>query len=113
MDKGGIYKEPSFVDTLKEKLVDVASDYFKRNYERTKADVMKYIEKTIERKIRKEVRKYAYTSAAYFLFLFGIVFLIYGGIGAVVYLLNLPSFLTNVIFGILAVGIGAVVYLLR
>ncbi len=113
MEKPPLYKEPSFVNSIKSRLVEMATDYVKKNFENTKNDVLKYVEKTIEKKIKKEVRKYAYTSAAIVLFILSLLFIIYGIIGALSYLLEIPSFMTNIIFGALLLIVGLVVYLLR
>lgn len=113
MEKDGLYKEPSFVDSIKGRLTEVASDYFKKKFENTKEDVMKYIERTIQKKIKREIRKYTYTGISISLFLFGSLFLIYGAIATIVFLLSIPMFLTNIIFGSLLLVVGWFVYLLR
>jgi hypothetical protein len=113
MEKPPLYKEPSFASSIKSRLVDMATDYVKKNFENTKKDVLKYVERTIEKKIKKEVRKYTYTGVAISLFILSLLFIVYGIIGVLMYMFELPSFVTNIIFGAILLIVGLIVYLLR
>ena len=99
--------------SVKDKLIQYGVDYFKKNFEKTKKDFLKYIEREIERRIKREIRKYAFSLIAIVLFIVGMLFLLNGLIGGVVYLLGLPSFLTSVVFAILVLGTATFVYISR
>ena len=115
MVKGSTQKEipHGLIDALKVKLIEMGTDYIKKKLESTKNDILKHLEKTIEKKVKREVRKYSYTLAAYLSLVLGGLFVLYGLIATIVYLLNLPLFITSIIFGFIFIIFGVIVYLLR
>jgi len=100
------------VDTFKDKLIEVGVDYFKKNVEKTKKDILKYVEKTIEMKIKKEIKKYSFITVSFILMGLGSLFVLFGMIAGIVYLLNLPTFFTSIFFGGLLLLIGIIIYLI-
>lgn len=112
-EKKPMYNEPTFVDSIKGRLTEAATDYFRKKFENTKEDMMKYVERTIRKKVKKEVKKYTYTTISVLISIIGILFLIYGVIAAIVYLLKAPAFLSNIIFGSLLLVTGLIIYLMR
>lgn len=106
-EKSGVFS------AVKDKMLEIGVDYFKKNFESTKKEVFKHIENIIEKKIKKELRKYSLTLIAIIALSLASFFLIYGLISMGVTLLNLPSFLSQIFFGLLLFTIAVVVYLIR
>lgn len=100
----------SLIDSVKLKLIEVGADYFKKKFETSKKDIIKYIEKEIDKKIRKEVRKITVKIIFYILLSLGGIFLLFGIFSAVIYLLELPEFLTSILFGLFLILIGVFIW---
>lgn len=106
-------ENPTIISYFKNKLLDIAMDYFKKNIESTKKDILKYIEKNIEKRIKKEIRKGVYTLSFIVLLVIGLSFIIYGIIDIIILLLNFPKEMTNIFFGLLLLLISLILYLMK
>jgi len=104
-------QKPTIVDSMKQKALEFGTQYFKEKVETTKEDILKYVEKIIEEKIKKELKKIIFGVISLIFLSFGIIFIVYSGLGALVFLLNLPEFFVNIFFGILLLLTSFIVYL--
>lgn len=98
------------VDEIKSKLFEIGIDYLKRNVENSKREILRYIEKNIEIKIKREIEKISIKLMGGFFVGLGVFFLLYGLIAALIYVLQLPTFTANIIFGLLFAIIGLIIY---
>ncbi len=105
-------KGATLLDSIKLKLIEVATDYVKANLQKTQKEIVKYAQKQIEIKIKKEVKKVSYKIAAYSLLGLGVIFFVYGLFSLASYLLNLPTFTTNLAFGGFLLIIGFVIWMI-
>lgn len=103
--------KPTIVSSIKDKAFEFGAQYFKEKFETTKEDILKYIEKTIEQKIKKEVRKFLFTVISILLAITGIIFLLFGGISALVHLAKLPGFFTELLFGLILLIVSLIIYI--
>ncbi|MCA9497297.1 MAG: hypothetical protein KC589_10230 [Nanoarchaeota archaeon] len=105
-------KKPlGLIDELKIKLIEIASDYIKKNMKQTQNQILRYVEKNIERKIKKEVKKTILKSISITLLSMGIIFLLYGLFALLSLVLKLPDFTTPLFFGIFLLLVGLIIYL--
>lgn len=100
-------------DSIKEKFVEIGSEYAKSNLHKIKNEVMKYVEREIERRIKRELRKFMYKATALSLLGVGIFFLLYSLISGIVFFLQLPEFLSPLFFGFFLIISALIVYLLK
>lgn len=99
------------VQSAKKKLIEFGVEYFKEKVETTKDDILKYVEKSIERKIKKEIHKITFTIISILVGILGSLFLVYGALDMIIYMLKLPEFLTNLFFGLILITISLIVYI--
>lgn len=98
-------------DAIKSKLIEIGVDYFKKNIEKSKQEIVKYLEKSIEKKIKKEVKR-ATDKALFIVFVsLGALFVLYGIIAGVVEALGLAPFITQLVFGLLFLLVGVIFYI--
>ncbi len=76
-------------------------------------DIKGSVKRTLKGVIKKEIRKYTHSILSIIVLVIGMMFLMYGIIAAVLYLLELPLFLTNIIFGFILLIIGIIINLTK
>ena len=102
------------VDFFKKKVIELGTDYVKNNINISKEDVANYVqkqlEKKFEKKIKREVKRHVVIYLAYLMIVLALVFLSYSLFEVIVYVLELPLFVTNILFGIFLLSLGALLY---
>jgi len=101
----------NLANSVKKKFIEIGVDYFKERVESTKEDILKYVEKIIEKKIKRELQRLVYTVISAIIGILGCLFLVYGAIDLIIYLLEFPEVLTNLIFGVILLIVALIVYL--
>ena len=76
-------------------------------------DIQGSVKRTLKDIIKREIRKYTLSILSVIVIIIGMMFLMYGIIAAVLYLLELPLFLTNIIFGFVLLIIGLIISLTK
>jgi len=101
-------KPQGIVDSIKLKLLEIGTEYVKKNVENSKKEILKYIEKNIERKIKRELKKIINKIISIVLLAIGGLFLLYGTISVISFIFNFPTFVTILIFGLILTSIGII-----
>lgn len=103
----------SFIDSIKKKIYESATDYFKSQFEKSKKELFNHFEKKIEKKIKKELRKMGLKFSSLVILSLGFLILLYGTFAAIVYLSDLPTFLAPIFYGLFLMIVGLFVYVLN
>ena len=102
---------PDILQGLKERLIDWGKQQLHYHIEHSRKEIIRYVERQVERKFKQEIKRYVGVGIAFAIITLGAIFLLYGTIAAIVYLLSLPAVLTPIVFGILLSLTGLVIYL--
>lgn len=104
-------------NNIKDKLIEIGTDYAKNNIKTIQKDISKHIEKYVEYKIKKrirlEIKKHTFLFISYLVLFLGIIFIMYFITQSLIILLNLPLITTNLIFGLLLIIISTLLYLMH
>jgi len=103
-------KENGLFDSIKNKLIELGIDFVKKNIETTKDQILKYIEKNLERRIKREIKRYITLSFGIFIVIIGTLFILYSTFEFIGYLLQFPSFIINLFYGLFLLIIGLFMY---
>lgn len=98
---------------VKRKIKEILLSAAKQHLDDLKQEFTIRLVKKIERKVKRELRKTAIMFSALFLMGLGALFLLYGLILTVLSLLQVPSFFTAPLFGLLLLFLGFILYLLK
>ncbi|NQZ84210.1 MAG: hypothetical protein HRU03_00690 [Nanoarchaeales archaeon] len=101
----------TIVNSLKEKALEMGTQYFKEKFENSKDEFLKYIEQTVEKKIKKELKKIIYSTIAIILVITGVIFIVFGILAALVHITNLPDYFTPLFFGMILMSGAMITYL--
>lgn len=99
------------IDKFKDRILDIVLDYLKDNVRKSGQEMLMQIEKRIERKIKREVKRYTLKVLSATLLLLGFLFVLYGMVAGVVYFLELPQFISPLVYGLLILVIGTIVFI--
>lgn len=105
--------ESSFFDNLKNKFYESSTEYFKRQFEKTKQEVFSQFEKKIEKKIKREIKKLSMKIISLIILATGLLILLFGIFSGLINLLQLPEFLAPISYGTFLLIIGLLIYLLN
>lgn len=104
--KNNFSKKKGFSDRVKDMFLDMVGNYAKREF-------ITYFEKKIAKRIRYEVRKIVFSMISLILVMLGLVFLLYTAFDILITALDLPSFMTNFLFGSFLLIMGLIVFITR
>lgn len=100
----------TLIDSLKLKLIEVATDYVKKNLEKSQKQILKYVENHIEKKIKKEVRKTLNKAIGLIILSIASIFLLFAITSITLYLLNIPQIFSTLIVGFILLFCGIYIY---
>jgi ABC-type xylose transport system permease subunit len=103
-------------DDIKNKLVDIALDYAKKNIESSKKEIASYLENkikaNIEMRVKKELKRYSFLVFSLVLLLIGVLLLVYSLFGIFGAFFEIPIYIVNLAYSLILLSIGSIVFII-
>jgi len=117
MDKTFVIKSKRGIfEDIKNKLVDIALDYAKKNIESSKKEIATYIESkikaNIENRVKKELKRYSLLIFSLVILLIGILLLGYSLFEIFGAFFDIPTYFVNLAYSLFLLFIGSIVFII-